>query len=297
MKRLICSFTKNFFLIKIILLFFSFTIHAIAIDLNIPKTEDEWGKAYNSVNWKQGPSTVNFNDAKSKITVGSNFSILEGNDVNQWLYWTNGIKFPNVKIYVVDIDEGSQYYFQFSDSGYVKTDDWIDVKPDKFIKEIREKYETNNADREKNNQPTITNVSWLYKPYLDKNYDTVYYALNIGWSDSQITEQGTAIILGREGYTMGSYVAGDSGYQEQMLLNLSNIHTFNSTKQYKDWKSGDKVAAAGIGALLATTLGVKALKPGIIAAALILLKKFWFIILLPFILAGKLFSGLFNKKK
>ena len=66
-------------------------------------------------------------------------------------FWS---KFPNVKIYVVDIDEGSQYYFQFSDSGYVKTDDWIDVKTDKFIKEIRKNYEANNADREKNNQPT-----------------------------------------------------------------------------------------------------------------------------------------------
>ena len=268
-----------------------------AIDLKIPKSEDEWNNAYNSLNWKQGPSTINFNDAKSKIILDSNFLILEGDEANQWLYWSNGIQFPNVKIYATDFDEGSQYNFQYSDSGYVETDDWTDVDPDNFIKEIRENYKASNAEREKNNLPTITNVNWLYKPYLDKNYDSVYYALQITWSDNQISNQGTAILLGREGYTQASYVAGDSGYQEQMLLNLSNIHTFNSTKQYKDWKSGDKVAAAGIGALLATTLGVKALKPGIIAAALILLKKFWFIILLPFILAGKLFSGLFNKKK
>ena len=48
--------------------------------------------------------------------------------------------------------------------------------------------------------------------------------------------------------------------KNSLLLSLSKIHKFNSTKEYKDWKSGDKIAAAGIGALLATTLGVKALK-------------------------------------
>ena len=67
--------------------------------------------------------------------------------------------------------------------------------------------------------------------------------------------EGTAIILGREGYTTASYVAGNNGYQEQMLLNLSKIHKFNDTKEYKDWKSGDKVAAAGIGALTCNNTG------------------------------------------
>ena len=124
----------------------------------------------------------------------------------------------------------------------------------------------------------------------------MYYALNVEWSNNTSTSEGTAIILGREGYTTASYVAGSIGYQEQLLLKLSKIHKFNATKEYKDWKSGDKVAAAGIGALLATTLGIKALKPGIIAAGLLLLKKFWFIIFLPFILLGKLFTGSSKKK-
>ena len=83
----------------------------------------------------------------------------------------------------------------------------------------------------------------------------------------------------------------------QVFLNLSKMHKFNATKEYKDWKSGDKVAAAGIGALLATTLCIKALKPGIIAAGLLFLKKFWFIIFLPFIWLGNLFKGSGNKKK
>ena len=283
-------------LLKLILLFLLFNFKALALDTKIPVTNDEWDKAYASLNWKEGPSLVNFNQANSKINLSSNFSILEGKDAHQLLYWLNGTSFDYVNVYAID-DYSAQYMFYYTDSGYVKTDDWTDVNPDKFIKDIKENYKASNETRKKNGQPTVLNVSWKKKPYLDDIYNSVYYALNVQWSDNKSTIEGTAIILGREGYTTANYVEGNNGYQEQMLLNLSKIHKFNNTKEYKDWKSGDKVAAAGIGALLATTLGVKALKPGIIAAGLLLLKKFWFIIFLPFIWLGKLFTGSSKKKK
>jgi len=283
-------------LLKLILLFFILNFKALALDTKIPVTNEEWDKAYDSLNWKEGPSLVDFNKADSKIDIPSNFSILEGAEAHQLLYWLNGTSFDYINIYATDYD-GAQYMFYFTDSGYVKTDDWTDVDPNKFIKEIQDNYKVSNETRKKNNQAIVLNVSWKKKPYLDGVYNSVYYALNVQWSDNTSTTEGTAIILGREGYTTAKYVAGNNGYQEQMLLNLSKIHKFNNTKEYKDWKSGDKVAAAGIGALLATTLGVKALKPGLIAAGLLLLKKFWIIIFLPFIWLGKLFTGSSKKKK
>lgn len=283
-------------LLKLILLFLIFNFKALALDTKIPVTNEEWDKAYASLNWKEGPSLVKFNEANSKIDISSNFSILEGEDAHQLLYWLNGTSFDYINVYAIN-NHNAQYLFYYTDSGYVKTDDWTDVDPDKFIKDIKENYKASNETRKKNGQPIVLNVSWKKKPYLDGIYNSVYYALNVQWSDNTSTIEGTAIILGREGYTTASYVAGNNGYQEQMLLNLSKIHKFNDTKEYKDWKAGDKVAAAGIGALLATTLGVKALKPGIIAAGLLLLKKFWFIIFLPFIWLGKLFTGSSKKRK
>jgi len=283
-------------LLKLILLFLIFNFKVFALDTKIPSTNEEWDKAYASLNWKEGPLLVNFNEANSKINISSNFLIFKGKDAHQLLYWFNGASFDHVKVYAMD-NNNAQYMFYYTGSGYVKTDDWTDVDPNKFIKEIKENYKASNETRKKNGQATVLNVSWKKKPYLDGIYNSVYYALNVSWSDNTKTTEGTAIILGREGYTEAKYVAGDTGYQEQMLLNLSKIHKFNDTKEYKDWKSGDKVAAAGIGALLATTLGVKALKPGLIAAGLLLLKKFWIIIFLPFIWLGKLFTSSSKKKK
>ena len=285
---------KIFIIFNLMFLFLFF--NALAIDKNIPKTSEEWDKAWASLNWKKGPSVVNYNKANSKINISSNFEILEGTEAHQMLYWLNGVDFSYVDVYAMG-QNSEQYLFYYTDSGYVKTDDWTDVDPDKFIKEMIENYKASNSTRQQNGQATVKDVTWKKKPYLDGTYNSVYYAFNVTWSDNSSTVEGTAIILGKEGYTTASYVGGTDGYQEQLLLNLSKIHKFNTTKEYKDWKSGDKVAAAGIGALLATTLGVKALKPGIIAAGLLLFKKFWFIIVLPFIWLGKLFTGSDKKKK
>jgi len=285
---------KIFIIFNLMFLFLVF--NALAIDKNIPKTNEEWDKAWASLNWKKGPSVVNYNKANSKINISSNFEILEGTEAHQMLYWLNGVDFSYVDVYAMG-QNSEQYLFYYTDSGYVKTDDWTDVDPDKFIKEMIENYKASNSTRQQNGQATVKDVTWKKKPYLDGTYNSVYYAFNVTWSDNSSTVEGTAIILGKEGYTTASYVGGTDGYQEQLLLNLSKIHKFNTAKEYKDWKSGDKVAAAGIGALLATTLGVKALKPGIIAAGLLLFKKFWFIIVLPFIWLGKLLTGSDKKKK
>ena len=285
---------KIFFVLNLLIILFS--LSAFAIDRNIPKTDEAWAKAMQSLNWKEGPLVVNYNQANSKIDISNNFSILEGEQAHQMLFWVNGTDFDYVDVYAMGINS-EQYLFSYTDSGYVKKDDWIDVDPNKFIKEIKENYKASNEVRKNNGQPYVTNVTWKKKPYLDGIYNSVYYALDVSWSDNTSSVEGTSIILGREGYTTGKYIGGDNGYSEQMLLNTSKMHKFNSTKEYKDWKSGDKVAAAGIGALLATTLGVKALKPGIIAAGLLLLKKFWFIIFLPFIWLGNLFKGSGKKKK
>ena len=53
---------------------------------------------------------------------------------------------------------------------------------------------------------------------------------------------------------------------------------FNEGFKHSDYKPGDKIAAAGIGRLLAGSLGVKTLaKTGI----LVKLLKFWWILLAP----------------
>ena len=267
---------RNLLLLSLVFLLIPFK--SFSINKNIPNSDEELIQAINNLPWETGPLVYNYNLANSKINISGDFPILRNEDAHQMLFWLNGTEFSYVDMYAMSDIDASQLLFSYTDSGYVKTDDWTKVDPDKFIKEIRENYKLSNETRKKNGQPTIMDVTWNKKPYLDDTLNSVYYALNVEWSNNTSSVEGTAIILGREGYTTANYVGGDQGYSESMLLNLSKMHKFNATKEYKDWKSGDKVAAAGIAALLASTLGVKFLKPGILAVVAIFLKKFWFII-------------------
>ena len=64
---------KIFIIFNLIILFLAFK--ALAIDRNIPKTNEEWDRAWASLNWRNGPSIVNYNQANSKIDIPSNFQI------------------------------------------------------------------------------------------------------------------------------------------------------------------------------------------------------------------------------
>ena len=84
----------------------------------------------------------------------------------------------------------------------------------------------------------------------------------------------------------------DSNEFEEFALEFANTINFDEGFRHSDYKSGDKVAAVGIGGLVAGTLGVKALaKAGAFAKFLPLLLKFGWILLIPLAFVGKLFGG------
>ena len=90
-----------------------------------------------------------------------------------------------------------------------------------FPIELARRYNTSyfqeNEIRKKNGLLTILNVSWEKKPYLDGVYNSVYYAVNVDWSNNTSSTEGTAIILGREGYTEEETVKDKRLYNNDKL--------------------------------------------------------------------------------
>ena len=78
-------------------------------------------------------------------------------------------------------------------------------------------------------------------------------------------------------------------------LDFANTINFKDGFKHSDYKSGDKIAAVGIGGLVAGSLGVKSLaKAGVLAKILPFLVKFWWVILAPIVGLIGIFS---NRKK
>jgi uncharacterized membrane-anchored protein len=281
--------------LSLIIFFIFFSSHLSAINLEMPVNDDDFANKINTLNWNSGPKKIPFTEAKATINISGNYEYLEGEDVNQFLYWLNGVEFPLQKVLVMPKGEdwGSYYYvYSYSDSGYVKIDDWNDVDPDEFLKDLEKGYKADNAERRKKNQATLTSVSWRYSPKLNRNKNLVNYAVVSKWSDNDQSVQASSLILGREGYTEATMITSAAGYKDSLLENASAIHEFNPDVGYNAWKPGDKVAAIGIAGLLAATLGGKSAKVAapILVVLLGLLKKFWWIVILPFLWLGKLFS-------
>ena len=284
--------------IATVILFILLTsVSSKAIDLTMPKDDEDYWAKIQKLNWKDGPIDISFEQANSTISFNSEFTVLEGEDARQIMYWTNGIEFLDIEIYASNNAKDYHYTFSYVDSGYVEIDDWKNIDSEKFLEEMNENSQKNNPERTKNNMSTIDKINWNKKPTLDRSKNAVYYSFKLDWSDGTSTMNATSILLGRRGYTDVTYSSWPDNYDNNDLVKISEIHNFNDEQQYKDWKSGDKVAAVGIGALLAATLGVKALKPGLLVGLALLLKKFWFIILLPLAFIGKLFSSGSNKRK
>ena len=276
----------RFFLI----IFFLLTNYVFAFDSSMPQNSSDWSKKVQRLNWKPGPTTIDYFKGNAKIKVERNYEYLEKEDANQYLYWANGVKFNTDYLILTD---NAQYSVYYHNDGYVKIDDWKDVNPDKFLKELLENARESNKERARNNQSTIKDMRWFKQPTLDRSRDAVYYALNITWSDNSETINSSVILLGRSGYAKINVSTNANKYREYIVTNVPNIYTFNDNQKYSNFTTGDKVAAAGVGALVAGSLGIKTFaKAGGAVGIFLLLKKFGvFLLALPLLFFRKIFGG------
>ena len=254
--------------------------------------------------WKQKISTLNFiNYEKGKnhnLTIpnsNAQMNILENEyyllneDVRQYAWWAFGHDTENNTMII-----GPDYviYMYYNDDGYVKIDDWEKVNPTDLIEQMRK------ANQKIDDTKTYAKeINWIYKPALDRTNNIVSYSYGVLWSDGNKSMETKNLILGKAGYLSQTFVfeeLSNPKENSEYALDTAKFVKFNEGYTYQNFTSGDKIAAVGIGALVAGSLGVKAMKSaGSVAAAtgglLLFLKKFWWILLAPLAFLGKFFNS------
>ena len=178
--------------------------------------------------------------------------------------------------------------------GYVSDEDAADIDYGDLLKDMQGDTRDISKERVKMGYEPIELVGWATPPSYDPANHKLYWAKEIKFGDAdENTLNYNVRVLGRQGVLVMNFVAnmsqlGEIEASRDEVLALAN---FNDGNKYSDFNPElDKVAAYGIGGLIA---GKALAKTGFLAAALILLKKFWFIILLPFIWLKNL---IFRKK-
>jgi uncharacterized membrane-anchored protein len=163
-----------------------------------------------------------------------------------------------------------------SDDGHVKDEDAGKLNYDDMLKQMQDQARDENPAREKQGYDTVMVKGWAERPHYDAAAHKLYYAENIDFTSKDEkgnAHTGTTLnyfvrILGRKGYLMMNAVASPD--QLSAVAAGSKVvlgHTeFTAGNRYEDFKEGyDKVAAYGIGGLIAGGALLGAAKLGLFA--------------------------------
>jgi len=173
--------------------------------------------------------------------------------------------------------------------GYVKFDDWDRENSKDEITAIWNEMVEGSKEQSKVLGYDVTPVKWVVYPNLDKKKSYMYYAILINWN-GELVINAKATLFDRTGYVAFRIVPDKEDISEAELTRIveTMLRSYypNNEQSYFDFQDGDKVAAAGALGVLATLIGVKygkSIATGLVAMALVLAKKLWFLILLPVI--------------
>ncbi len=179
---------------------------------------------------------------------------------------------------------------EYSDEGYVSDEDAADIDYDDMLETMQQDTLDANPGRIEAGYGAVELLGWAEPPHYDSATKKLYWAKEIRFDDSSETTLNYEIrSLGRQGVLSMTFIAATPQLEE---INTSRdtvlaMAQFNPGHTYAEFDpSIDKVAAYGIGALIA---GKVAAKVGLLAGGLLLLKKFGVFILLGLAAAaGKL---------
>ena len=184
----------------------------------------------------------------------------------------------------------------YTEDGYVKDNDADKIDYDDLLADMKESIKENNPVRKEQGYPTMELIGWAAPPYYDKEQKKLHWAKELLFEDSpESTLNYDVRILGRRGFLVLTAIGsmqdlGDFNKDSERIIASTN---FNKGHRYEDFDASiDKIAAYGIGGLIA---GKLLLKAGLLAKVGILLAKFWKVIAVAFVALGarirKIFSG------
>jgi len=257
-----------------------------------------WAKGiWDSLDRKSG--VIEIKEAGAVLNVPENFYYLNPADADRVLVevWENppgqvtlGMLFPadmtpfDGDAWAVTID--------YEEDGYVSDKDADEINYAELLGQMQDDTRAVSKERVKQGYESIELVGWAAPPYYDPNEKKLHWAKEYKFGDQQTNTLNYNIrVLGRKGVLVLNFIAGI----DQKAIIESNINTvlalaeFDQGSRYSDFDPDiDQVAAYGIGALVA---GKVIAKTGLLAAALIFLKKFGVIAFLGIgVLLKKMFA-------
>lgn len=249
--------------------------------------------------WLDGPAMIPIEHAHAEVAVPVGWVGLQAKDATRFLALSEGHDRGKSDAIIANGDLGG-FSFLFAETGYMTMADWEDqVHPDDLMEVLQRSADAANRER-KPGYPKYFVDGWAELPSLDRERQLAMWAIN-GHSD-QGTQAITAyaLKLGRKGVTVVSWFGEPEAFRTAEINLKTGLDQYRHVEgfRYADFDPDvDTVAAMGVGAMavgMMTGKSGKAAATGFLAAALLFLKKAWFIVLLPLALFWRRIKRLFR---
>jgi uncharacterized membrane-anchored protein len=255
-----------------------------------------------SIEWLTGPSKGRLGDI-GEIEVPKGCRLTQERGATTFLELSQNIPDGDeVGLLLCDdaSDDDRQWFviYTYDESGYVKDDEKGHLNADTILKSLREGTDEGNLERKKRGWATMHIDAWVRPPYYDEKTHNLTWSFKGGDSDGGTVVNESVRLLGRGGVLHADLVLNpaqvDSVVPDFDKVMLST--TFVAGSRYSEWKSGDKVAAYGLTALIAGGAGAVAMKSGLFAKLGAALVGLWKLIAAAFLALSTRIKSLFKRK-
>jgi uncharacterized membrane-anchored protein len=173
-------------------------------------------------------------------------------------------------------EDGSWAVFvEYDDQGHVDDADAKDIDYDALLKEIQQAQVDENPARIEAGYDALEIVGWAEPPHYDADAKKLYWAKHLRWEGGESLNYDIRV-LGRRGVLQLAAVSGMDRLDDVRtgMQDVLPRVAFNQGETYADFDpSVDKVAAAGIAALIAGKVAAKAGLFKLLIAGLVAGKK------------------------
>ncbi len=261
-----------------------FSIHAAYAQDAATAKKDEVQQFVDSLHFETGKVSVP--KASATLALTPDFRFLDAHDSQRVLeqLWGNppdsdvlGMLVPT-STSLADPSGSWAVVITYVADGYVSDADASKIDYAKMLKDMQDGASEANEERKKQGYPAVDIVGWATPPHYDAAANKIYWARELSFGDAhEHTLNYDIRVLGRNGYLSLNAVAGMSRLEtvQSQMPNVLAMTEFDQGQRYADFNaSTDKIAAYGIGALVAGAIAAKA---GLFAKLLVLLvalKKF-----------------------
>ena len=195
-------------------------------------------------------------------------------------------------------DESWAVVIAYEEDGYVSDEDADSIDYAQMLADMQESSREANAARVQAGYDEVELVGWAAPPRYDKAAKKLYWAKELRFGKIPVNTLNYNVrILGRKGVLVLNLVASMPQLQEieKVIPSVLEMTNFTAGHRYSDFDpSIDKVAAYGIGALIAGKVAAKAGLFAKLGVLLLALKKVWIFLIVGI---GAFFARLFRRGK